>query len=554
MTLVRGERHRTNAGLRLRDVLDLPIVLQGLPEVVSGEHELDRPVRWSHVVEGPEARDLLKGSELVLSTGAGLGSDAKLQRTFVSQLADERASALMLALGPVYRNEVPHALAEQATSVGLPLIALRRAVRFVEITEAVHGALIEAQVVSLRRADELQDEFLGLLLQGGGVREVLQALARRVANPVVFENAGRQLVMHATHRASDDVALDAWEHYGAAGSDEERPAPGALEADVSTLGRVTGRLVALEVDGPLDDYAQLALDRAAMTISLELRRRHFEDRLEAQSRGLFLTDLAHGAIDEQDAARRATAQGFTRRPGLMLPVVATWRSGRWQSLGETMERAWTALLPSLRQVSADRSRAVLIGPADADLLAVLDVDTRDVDSAFLSGLAQALRRALERRGLEEDDVTIAFGPCERSWTALGAAMLATLSAAGVARALPANAWHDARRSSVNDFLFAIRSSPDLLHFIDRQLGPLLDDERRRNRGLLTTLETYLDKGGSKTEAARALHLERQSLYSRLKRIEELLGVELDDEDVFLSLHLACRARHLLGELGRGDWA
>ena len=63
----------------------------------------------------------------------------------------------------------------------------------------------------------------------------------------------------------------------------------------------------------------------------------------------------------------------------------------------------------------------------------------------------------------------------------------------------------------------------------------------RSRALLDTLEAYLAAGGRKAEAARALHLERQSLYLRLRRIEETLGVSLDDEDVVLGLHLAVRA-------------
>jgi len=54
-------------------------------------------------------------------------------------------------------------------------------------------------------------------------------------------------------------------------------------------------------------------------------------------------------------------------------------------------------------------------------------------------------------------------------------------------------------------------------------------------------EAYLAAGGRKAEAARALHLERQSLYLRLHRIEELLGVSFDDEDAVLGLHLAVRA-------------
>ena len=103
-------------------------------------------------------------------------------------------------------------------------------------------------------------------------------------------------------------------------------------------------------------------------------------------------------------------------------------------------------------------------------------------------------------------------------------------------------WHDARRPGVADLLHDLRDEPALDAFVDEQLGPLLADGSPRTRTLLATLEAYLAAGGRKAEAARALHLERQSLYLRLRRIEELLGVSLDDEDAVLGLHLAVRAR------------
>ena len=94
---------------------------------------------------------------------------------------------------------------------------------------------------------------------------------------------------------------------------------------------------------------------------------------------------------------------------------------------------------------------------------------------------------------------------------------------------------------VADLLHDLRDTPELDAFVDEQLGPLLRRPAPRSRALLETLEAYLAAGGRKAEAARALHLERQSLYLRLRRIEEALGVSLDDEDVVLGLHLAVRA-------------
>ena len=73
---------------------------------------------------------------------------------------------------------------------GVPLVAFRRSVRFVEITEAVHGAVLNTQFELLRRGEEIHRRFTELILHGRGVPEILAELASAVGNPVVLEDAG----------------------------------------------------------------------------------------------------------------------------------------------------------------------------------------------------------------------------------------------------------------------------------------------------------------------------------------------------------------------------
>jgi purine catabolism regulator len=113
-----------------------------------------------------------------------------------------------------------------------------------------------------------------------------------------------------------------------------------------------------------------------------------------------------------------------------------------------------------------------------------------------------------------------------------------------ARATAPTLWRDARHGSLLDLLYTLRRSPELLAFARDQLGPLFEERDQRSRELLRTLEAYLASSGRKAETARALHLTRQSLYLRLERLKRLLGVDLDDPDVLLSLHLALRALRL----------
>lgn len=87
-------------------------------------------------------------------------------------------------------------------------------------------------------------------------------------------------------------------------------------------------------------------------------------------------------------------------------------------------------------------------------------------------------------------------------------------------------------------------SDDVGRFVDRQLGAVLEYDARNRRWLLPTLEVYLDSGGNKLATAEALGVQRQTLYDRLARLEELLGVDLSTPVARTSLHVAVIAWRL----------
>ena len=59
-----------SAGITVQRALELPGLRGGLPEVVAGGERLDRTVRWVHAGEVPNIASLLKGGELLLTTGS----------------------------------------------------------------------------------------------------------------------------------------------------------------------------------------------------------------------------------------------------------------------------------------------------------------------------------------------------------------------------------------------------------------------------------------------------------------------------------------------------
>ena len=74
---------------------------------------------------------------------------------------------------------------------------------------------------------------------------------------------------------------------------------------------------------------------------------------------------------------------------------------------------------------------------------------------------------------------------------------------------------------------------------------LLKEEDAFNRELLLTLSQYIHCNYNKNETARELNLHRQSLIYRLKKIEELTGLSLNDHDSLYLLESCLRLLRLI---------
>src|ERR1700750_2106030 len=107
--------------LTLIEVLDLPVVRRALPEVLAGHDGLSRELRWAHVIEMPDPDDLLKGGELVLTTGLGAGLAEPHQRAWIASLIEQGLAGLAVELGTTW-PVVPDAILETCEAAGVPVV------------------------------------------------------------------------------------------------------------------------------------------------------------------------------------------------------------------------------------------------------------------------------------------------------------------------------------------------------------------------------------------------------------------------------------------------
>jgi PucR family transcriptional regulator, purine catabolism regulatory protein len=519
------------------EVLALDPVRSGAPRVLAGADRLDAPVRWVHVIELAEAAHLLRGGELVLSTGIALPDDPAGLQHYVAELAAVGVSALAVELGSRYARSLPSALISAATDHRLPLIVLERETQFIAITEAVHGRIIDAQLTELRSAERLHQVFTDLAVSGARADEVVAQTAGLAGCPVILENLAHQ-VLACAPGTEDAAALlagfaarsRAVRVTGRTGYDATS---GWLITVVGARGEDWGRLMLLRGAGHEPAPGDTALiERAATTLALGRLLDHQQESLERQAHRTILSAfLGHGYTDQAEAEARARALGVPVT-GRCLVAVVVRLSGTPSGLAAQARAARVA--NALAEVCRRQRVPALVGSLDEDrVAALLALPPRSNAEAALARLTEQLRPRLSDQdvigaGSEVDSV----GGVHRSF--LEADHVAEV-AAGAGSGLPFYRLPDLR---LRGLLHLLRGDPRLQAFAERELGPLLIHDDASGTQLMPALTAYLSAAGNKAHAAKLAHLARPTMYERLRQIEEVLGVDLEPAESRLSLHVA----------------
>ncbi|MFI6485816.1 PucR family transcriptional regulator [Nonomuraea sp. NPDC050663] len=535
----------------IADVLALETVRRGNPRVVAGADRLDTRVRWVHVGEIADIAHLLRGGELVLTTGVALPEDPEKLAAYIAELAGVGASGLVVELGRRFVRELPRPVVKAAEDHGLPLIVLARETPFVQITESVHSRIIEIQLEELRASEQLHEVFTELSVEGASPTEVLAQVARLSGRPVVLENLAHQVLACESAGRDTGALLAGWESRSRAVAPAGRtafdPSSGWLVTVVGARGQDWGRLI-LVFDAPPTPRDLVLAERAATTLALgRLLERH-QESLERQAHGTILTGiLTHAYSDPDEAAARARAVGvpLTGRKLISVVIRPTEPTEQAPSVPglKNSPLDGQAQLGELAEATAaacrDARLPALVGALDQDRVGVLlPLPPRTSAEPALTALADRLRM-LWRPG---SAFVLAAGSVVESIRDVRRSFLEAEQVADVAVRQPdGRAYYRLPDLRLRGLLHLLRDDARLQTFAERELGPLLAHDAQRGGDLTRILRIYLDAGRNKAVAAQKAHLSRPAFYDRLRRLERILDTDLDDVESCLSLHVALLA-------------
>ncbi len=449
------------------------------------------------------------------------------------------------------------------------------------VVVAVRNArLYEGQRDARARFERLlhvQTDLIKRVLRGELLTSLAEATASMLGNPVMVLDQLMHSIATAPVALADPARAEAWSRYvtlfGEAStvrgllSDARADASGplisllereahGLDAPVKILveplalgEQALGYLIVADLGQPFQELDDVVCQEAGLAMAVELMRSYVAFQTENRVRSDHLHDLLTGSwVDQQTMIERAAFLGLDLEDSNALLLIRLDDAGERGAVRRPAQLGSRAELDRLEVQRLDVDRLVaqmswlLTGQYagghavrdERDIVVLLPMRGRP--ASVLRRLADDLARLVEYT--ERRTPIVIIGPTCSSLTDYPRAWRGCRRALGLCQAVGKTGPINLGELGAYAFLISLENREESTAFVEDHLGELLRYQEKRQTELIPTIRAYFHNNGSLEATAKELFIHVSTLRYRLRRIQELTGMDLDDPDTRFSLQLA----------------
>jgi DNA-binding PucR family transcriptional regulator len=544
--------------ITVQDILDIP----GLNlKLLAGAKAVNNPVRWVHIAEVRDPAKWLKGGELLLSTGMGIGHSTEDQVAFLSSVIDANLAGLGFGTGFSYKK-VPQAMVDLAERQDFPVFEVPYSVPFIAITEAVSSKIVNEQYALLQRSLAVHEKLTKIVLEERGLDSIITTLSTLVGCSAVLFDFHGLVLCEASYRRqlTSEMIAGLWRQISERRANRQNFSIG-LEGNPTTVQvypivashRIGAFLAVVKDTGEFSDYDRIILHHVVTVTALELVKKKAVAETEKRLAGDFFDELIASDLYEEEIARRLAFFGLDPEGQHMIALVdidefKTFTSGNGEREETVIQDVKERLHWAVDEFLA-RREVLFISASRSDSVVVL-VQLGGVRANDIIALAADLQRAVDAM-LPEITVSIGLGRPHKSLVDLRQSYYEALYAIRI-RKLKGNRAVIASFDDLGSYglLLGLQDTLSLEVFYDSVLGKLHEYDEQNSSDLVKSLACFLEANGHWGEASERLYVHRHTLRYRMKRVEEITGRDLGSSQDRMEFWLALKAKELIDQSGK----
>ncbi len=545
-------------GITVREALSLDVVDR--LKLVGGERGLDRVIKLVNVIEVPDIMDWLIDGEFLLTTGYSFREYPELMKSLIPRM-DETSSAALAIKTKRYMSEIPAEMIESANTHDIPLLEVPFDLSFSEIIAPILGVVFNKQNKILQKLEQAHNKLMDLALNGSPLEELCKETGKLISNPVAI--ADREGFIIVNDDCPDKYKFELFFSDGSIEIKKEKLRFGNIkevkysleytsETDIPLTIKALripiiadkyqyGHMVAI-VNNPVFEPDILTMERAATIAALEFTKRKAIYEIEKSYYNDFLEILL--SCDFENSGE-IVSRGKVFNINLELPTAVILVNDNSvdqiteikQYMNINGSRSKESLLKLINIFFKQAGVENFIAGIKGNNIVIVGSISGGNPNAHLKEIVTDLANYLNATLRSGDSLNIGVGRNYSDLRKISRSLEEAREALRIAQ------LSDRTQVVFYDNLgfykiLSEKNRGDLESFVHELLQPVFDYDQTRKGELVKTLETYYDTNRNLKLTSTKLFTHYNTVLYRIRKIEELTGISLDNPEDSLNLEIA----------------
>lgn len=556
-------------GVTVEEALKLP-AFKGA-NLVAGEKGRFKIIKYVDVMEVPDAVNWVREQEMLLTTAYAIKNDVKAQEDLIIKLAEVKASALCIKPGR-FIDKIPQKIITLAEKLDFPVIELPPEIPYIDIINQVLNRILSKKAFFLETINKIHSSLTDVVLEGGGLQAICSKLAELTRNPIAIFDSNNRIIAFSSKQEeicqlTDQLQLikehnnyDQCDKHNEINSVSTR----ILETErgkfiitpVVIERKLYGFLVMFGSNSPESELNIKALEQGAVVVALEFLKDKNVQETKKRIMNDFINDLLEGNISNPDILQeRGRYLGWDLKKGMQVMVADIEEqhniyNGKVEGNARKVQWFKSPVLDIVKVTAKKLDPGSIIIDKSEKIVILINIpdDYKNTPNnlySYTKGIATNIQREVTA-SLNEVNMNLGIGRYYGNIHNISKSYKEALEALNLGKRIlgPGKVVHF-DDLDVYKVLLNVSDKRILKSFALKYLQPLIDYDKQYGSDLITTLEAYLKNDKKISQTADELFVHRNTVRYRIDRINDILGVDLEDGEMLFNIYFSLKALNVI---------
>lgn len=550
-------------GISIDDVLKLEVM--GESKLVAGFKAIKNTVTSVNMVADPDIFDWVQDGEFLLTTAYSFKKEnIESLKGLIRKSNQNHLSGMGIKVYP-YLDSLPEEVLKYADELNFPIIDIHYSIPLSDIMMAISKEIFNKQTSLLERMEKVHERLMEIMIEGKSIDDVIELVSKNIRNPVIL----RLNMSNKTYNKFDKIRdstkelliINANDFYYA--KDGRSRIKRLHEEKVLINGKYVNRMVmpivlkdeiyghlfSWSINSPLAGFDLSILESASTTVALFVLQDLSVKEVEIKHRTEFFEELISlDSNKKEKAIERAHFYNLDRNSYYVVELVdfklKIVNKKEEEHYFEYVKDYANMVVMNIEEIIEYYKLNCIVSNKLDGIQILLEFKDRENLSRKIKQINDSVISLFNER-FKNMSIRIGVGRTYRGLDRVIRSYSDALKAINTSVVLTDKNVVTFEELGIYKILCQDYMTDELEEFYKTTLKSLVDYDKKKSTELVKTLGAYFEYNGNLTKMSEHLFTHYNTILYRVKRIEEITNMELNNCNDRLNLQIAMKIKRLL---------